>query len=361
MASQLPIYLTGSYPKYGGPSAEDHLRAMLALVHNPLALGGGEWRIPQEDNWVVWQSREIHRELTGSSTLAMEGNRYADFAIRLLKGTVLTAVTKPTVPVDKPRLHYGDWALQDRKVVEAVIKQRQIDATFMRGAPSAFGLSFFSGVITHLELLERRLAEELRKMLTPDKLSATIVQFELPAELALIAYAPGQEAKRKLVQKFVQSIERVIRQLPKGTRIAFHLCWGDLKHRAVVPKPLQSLESIVLLMNGLLALPVWQQGWQLAAIHTPHCDGKNAPAEGPQTYRTFKQLEIPANLDFWMALGILHPKLSLERTTNLTGTLRELLRAQGVQHFALATPCGNARASRNELERVYGIAQEVRV
>lgn len=346
-------WLCGSYPLDNNTSPTAHINAMLELAPNIVALGGGEHR-KEEENWVVPVARDTHERLTGFTLSKNSGLQYWHYPLRTLRGLILA----PRVALrlrsgTQPVLPYVAWANEDHATITAITnnKKGKAAALTMRGVPSAKALQFFSGITGHLKMFEKLLAEQISTM------KADIIQLELPAELALISLAPSP-IKNAVTKRLAASIERTIRQTPKGTRFAMHLCWGDLGHRPFVPKPFQSHINAVKLINAISSLSVWNDGWQLHTIHVPFCDGDNPPSQDKEEYKAYDEL-LPLPKDTMFALGILHASQDTKATRKTADTLMNILRKRGLTQFALAAPCGFGRTPLKDVQHMCAVAEEV--
>jgi hypothetical protein len=152
--------------------------------------------------------------------------------------------------------------------------------------------------------------------------------------------------------------ERIIRKSPPGSRFAFHLCWGDLRGRPFVPKWLQRDSTKVKLMNAITKMSVWMQGWKLAAIHDPCCDGKHPPKQQTEDYTDYNALAaFPMSTLY--ALGIMHDSLTVDEIVEVGKILIRKGWKAGVRKFAIAAPCGDSRKEEGHVVRQYDKAQKV--
>lgn len=313
---------------------------------------GGEWRQHPEDgeeNWLVPICRKIFKKLSLWPITANNGLKYWHYPVRKLLGFFLAPIIWMRAAFGSmPALPYAQWAAEDGPYIDAV----RGNAHRMRGMPTAKALKLFSGLPLLGGFMERRVAEQARFILEADP--ETVISFELPAELAFVSVPFG---KQKIARRMTKSLEKIIRQCPKGTRFAFHLCWGDLNHKPFVPKRAQSNRSKVALITELVLMKIWQEGWVLFAIHDPMCDGKNYPSEDAASYADYDDLpEFPQGVIY--ALGLLKAGFSTDRTVYVARMLQYKLEQKGITRFDLAPPCGDARTPEAHLENHWQIGRE---
>lgn len=323
---------------------------MVALTSGQLAtLTGGEHRKDEKD-WVVPVTRQIFRAL--SLVASPNGSQYWHYVVRKLLGFVLFLVIFVRVKMGKmPRLPYGTWAGEDRRIIRAA----DPNARPMRGMPTPKALKFFSGIPLFGRYFERLVADQIREIVEANP--ETVIQFELPAELAFTSAPIGSWWQRRIARRMAASLERVIRQSPRGTQYAFHLCWGDLNNRPFVPKFLQSNMAKVFLINAIAELSVWNEGWTLFAIHDPLCDGVNDPATDERYYNAYWALvSLPEGTRY--VLGVLRAGFSARQTHRVALILTERLEDK-VKLFALAPPCGDERKPLEKVEEQYTTGREV--
>lgn len=376
------IYPTGSVPiedvpednPEGRAHAEERARGFMYenIGADACVLGGGEGRFgtrgkrpkydePGEQSWVVGLvvviSRALHIPLIGFRT-------YGQNALHILLGALIPYYV-PFVALGiwkLPQLPYAKWALEDRQDFDDKYKDRRRNgARFMRGISSAWALKIFSGAIwLPLRMFERRIIANLREILT--KYPDTVIQFELPLELAAGIRIPMPRWLRKLIYRgFLRSVARIIRATPAGTSFAFHLCWGDLGGKPVVPASRQKVMAKIDLINAIMTMPVWDD-WDLYAIHEPYGSGEDKPAI---TKRELKKIArhlhvLPEHLRgvIW-ALGVLHIDSESDETLELVQKLIRVLAAKGIHVFAIATPCGMGRMDEEKAKTLIRRGREV--
>lgn len=328
---------------------------MIELTDGKLiALPSGELR-PEEEDWLVPVTSQIFNALA-PRPWALSGKRYGHFPLRKLLGYVLSPAIAWNIKRGKmPYLPHAKWAAEDSRAIRAVKEATGCTMPAMRGMPTATAWKFFSGIPGFKWLFEKRVVQAVRAILKDDP--STVIQFELPAELAFTSMPPWRDGRAKMTRRMAASIERIIRELPKGSRIAFHLCWGDLRRRPFVQKWMQRNANKVLLINALLELGVWQEGWNLFAVHDPLCDGRNVPSLNAAAYNAYDELlQFPDGTIY--AVGALHHQFDAESTTEVARLLETKLTGKGVEQMALAPPCGDGRKSLEEVLEQWRIGLE---
>jgi len=348
------IYSSGSYFHKPGAEPVAVIGDMLSIA-GPLLqfVTGGEHR-PEQKNWVVPKATEIYRSTGLPKLKSTNGEKYhPDFEVRMVNAIVFRRRVKAAIANNKlPKLSYADWAGEDHEIILEALQAAGITAEEMHGMPSPRALNTFSGLIfKYLKKFEDLVSEQVNSMLKRN--SKTVIQFELPPEMAFASVLSEKKTARLL-----EIFERIVRKSPKGSRFAFHLCWGDLRGRPFVPKWLQRDSTKVNIMNAIVKMSVWKQGWKLAAIHDPCCDGKHPPKQQTREYASYDKLAaFPPGVLY--ALGILHDSLTVDEIVEVGKILTRKGWKVGIRKFAVAAPCGDGRKAEAHVVRQYKKAQEV--
>jgi hypothetical protein len=364
-AMSVRLWKPGSYRSCSDTEGKPDPYATLTKVvrdtaDNTRTLTGGEHR-KREQPWVVPYCTDVLNALISPFSVGKENGtkRYRDFFGRLGLVILLFPLVLWNAARGKiPALPWAEWTAEDYITFNEVQSATGSKAIYMRGIPSPRALTLFSGVFLlgllvpgFLRRFEKRVGGELEKILAKDP--KIVIQFELPAELAMTS-TPIPGVKRLIAWLMMRMFTRLIkRSTPKGTRIAFHLCWGDLDGHPFVPLWLQSNRSKVVLMRAIRSMRVWRSGWELFEIHDPHCDGKNPPKMDEASYRAYNKLWSlfrRRQSDFTYALGILHVGRSTEEIVNIGKILISKAWEAGIRDFDIATPCGEARKSQEEVD-----------
>jgi hypothetical protein len=275
---------------------------------------------------------------------------------RKLLGYVMFPVIAIRVGLGKtPALPHDEWAREDSAHIKEVEQITGHTAQKMRGMPTAKAFKFFSGMPLFSRLFEQMVANTAANIVLADP--EIIIQFELPAELSFTTTPLGENRRKAVARRMAVSLERIIRRLPPGTKVAFHLCYGDLNRREFIPTWLQSNAAKVILVNAITGLSVWQEGWELAVIHDPLCDGRHDPKESAADYAAYDNLAtIPAGALY--AVGTLRAGFTVAQTTRVARIFEAKLAAAGGTRIALAPPCGDGRKPIDEVEKQYRIGCE---
>jgi len=320
----------------------------------PVFTGGECRRDPadSEKDWLVGVCYNIFSSLSLITTKTIEGRKYWHFVVRKFLGLLLAPLIWMRVWTGAmPALPYYRWHTEDSPDIDAV----RGDARKMRGIPTAKALKFFSGLPLLGTFMERRVADQVRRILEDDP--ETVIDFELPAELAFVSLSILPPFKRWTARRMAKSLDRIIRQSPKGSRFAFHLCWGDLNHKPFVPKRLQSNKSKVILITEIVLLSVWIEGWQLFAIHDPMCDGDNYASDKEKDYTAYDRLpHFPPGVIY--ALGLLKSGMDVATAVSIARFMAKKLKRKEITDFCLAPPCGDARTPSAEVDEHWRIGRE---
>lgn len=360
--------LAGLWNTGSAPGTEEEARNFLYdhVGDHACVLGGGEWR-RKERSWVIGIitdiSRALHIPLIGVEN-------YLQNALHIVLGVLMGLIYMPMLYLGLwhlPPLPYDVWAIQDHENFMAR-RGRQQGAYFMRGVSSAWALKIFSGAIwVPVRWFEAQIVGNIKAILAehPD----TVIQFELPLELAAGTRFPLPRWLRKRIYRaFLNSVIRIIQQLPEGTRIAFHLCWGDLGGHPVVPKHRQDIMAKIDMINIIVGLELWKK-WILHGIHEPYGDGDHVPTVTDDQLRLiekhlFEDLpdqQLPEYLQgvIW-ALGILNVNGKKPETILLAQRLIRVLLAKGISAFAFAAACGLGRLEVEEAIALCKLGIEVK-
>lgn len=353
------LFSSGSYKAVPDDEAPDRRSTLEKFAQrtggHAVAFTGGEWRRAPKDSeqdWLVGVCYNIFSALTFVSSKSIEGRKYWHFVVRKLLGLLLAPLIWVRVAMGAmPELPYSRWHQEDSPDIDAV----RGEARKMRGIPTAKALKFFSGLPLLGKFMERRVADQVCRILEDDP--ETVIDFELPAELAFVSLSFFSPLKRWTARRMARSLERVIRQCPKGAQFAFHLCWGDLNHKPFVPKALQSNKSKVILITEIALLDVWSEGWRLFAFHDPMCDGTHYASHKEEDYAAYDNLpEFPPGVIY--ALGILKAGDDTDNIVSIAQFMAKKLRRKGISQFCLAPPCGDARTPDKEVEAHWQLGRD---
>lgn len=215
------------------------------------------------------------------------------------------------------------------------------DLAFQVGIPgpldvafASFGFNPFSA-LRHVKPFEDATISEIRRI--HDVAGAEIVyQIEIPIELEVLLRMPA--ALRPVgVRWLARRILRVVGRSPEGTRWGFHICVGDMNHKAF--SQLKDSGPAVLLANTLARL--FPPDRKLEFIHVPFAHADVAPVTDADFYAPLTGLELPDNVRF--VAGFIH-----ETQDDATQTqIRGLIEAQVGGVVDVAAACGLGRRNRD--------------
>ncbi|HMI09734.1 MAG TPA: hypothetical protein VK497_05060 [Candidatus Saccharimonadales bacterium] len=340
-------YNVGSMPNVGNMGNPEVAEKFAAVnTPKPAVRGGGEVR-PGERSWVVYIAQAIARAVGISEPDESYGTKYRHYAGRALRGLWhWRRINRRIADGHLPNLGYAKWAEEDYENFKASEKSKPTGARFMRGIATAWAIKLFSGVILfNQKKFEEKIVQDAKEILALRKPGdpEIVLQFELPLEMALGALLPMPNwLRQKFYGLFLRSIERIILQLPEGTAFAFHLCWGDLGGRALVPRWLQAVGAKIAMVNAITALPLWEN-YRLFAIHDPFGDGRHAPRVTWWTRWRYARRLNPLPEGVLYAFGIVHRNLRASKIAQIANALADVLEKKGAAAFALSTPCGMGR------------------
>ena len=179
----------------------------------------------------------------------------------------------------------------------------------------------------------------------------TLFQIEVPVELVLLAKAPGA-TRPGLARVLARTVTGLAAATPEGTRLAVHLCLGDMNNRAF--GTMTDVTPLVLLANAILGS--WPEGRQLDLLHAPFAAADRPAATEPAFYAPLADLSLPAAVRF--AAGFAHEAQSLPDQRRIRDMIEDLLGRTTV----MAAACGLGRRSdagaRAVLERTAELCEQ---
>ena len=344
---EVGFWLTGSLPPdLGYEGVQPFLRKHLRPGPNDVLTGGEV--LPPEQVWIVPYSNEL-ATAAGLRNIERYSSKVWHFAVRLAKG--LRSNRHMTLD-DVPPMHMAECMSQCHPLFE---QQGYQGTTYKVEFYSPVAHKMFSGALyVDIRHLEDRTVDELWKIhkeLGEEKYRQIKVQLSVPFEFWADALKfEGMEKRTAHYAKQLESLGRVIKRAPNGTRFAFHICYGDLGGKPAVPKWRQRTLAKIAMINAILDMPVWKLNrWILDTIHEPFGDGKRAPRKLSKKvldlYREHLH-NFPDGTAY--AIGILHERYRISRFPRLAGDitrLQSILRTKGVRRFYLSTHCGLGRKS----------------
>lgn len=344
-------YFVGSLPPKLA-NARTALQFQRDRTGRALCFVGGEVR-PKEQDWVANTCREIAQAVGVPSAKVLRGSRYLDYGPRMGLGRIATRRIGRNIAAGKlPTLQYGEFAVEDRQIFDGMEAGSPTGARFVRSIGSPLAYLHFSGVPSvYLPAFEDLMIQANKVALeSPDGSSDTVLQAELPWEMAIgVLTHTSYDGYYASYAESLQSTERVIRATPLGTWIAFHpVCWGDLGGKPLVPPALQSPLAKIAMINAVLDMSVWREGWNLFSIHDSFGDGRHAPRLSQEVIDLYRgKLEVdklPARTIY--VIGAASQHASAEETQDLVERFAPVLNQDGVdREVGIATSCGMGRTS----------------
>ena len=325
----------------------------------PLNYTGGEVRRSEHD-WVAVTCRQIARALKVPTAALLTGTNYLHYPVRLGAGAIASPLVSYRINHGYlPPLRYADWAIQDFETFERLEREagKPSGAQFWRstGTPKAY--QTFSGVVGHLDAFEDLMIVANKKIL--DKHPEVALQFDMPTELAMgqVRYTEYDD----LYNFYVGSLKpagRVIRATPVGTGFVFHAtCEGDLGGKPLLPAWRRSPVADVAMINAISAMPEWQEGWNLLAVHDSFGNGKQLPQIAVSTVKLYEDLLQPPPEGTVFGMGIVQPDISVRQIEALAKDFRPMLERKGVTRGAIGNFCGMGRETLAEAKLCIGNMQ----
>lgn len=337
-------HLVGSLP---GESAQ------VAMTHAMERLGPWLRTLPDGEtgerrNWIIniVESLRAHPDLE----IAKEGD-WSDYdavpRFRVRKGHHLYGAS----------LDFGHVpaAAASMAVFESLkVKYSRNDLLFQVGTPGDLDMAMFSmgmpAALRHRRAFTEATLNEVRQINAAADGQA-VFQIEVPAELVLVARAPGpaQPASARLVGGQVAALAS---GSAPGTRFGIHLCLGDMNHRAL--GKMTDATPLVLLANAIAR--AWPEGRPLEFVHAPFAAAEIPPPLSEDFYAPLRQLQLGTGVRF--IAGIAHESQPLPDQQRLRSIVD---RAVG-SPVDISTSCGLGRrdetAALAALDRIAALCQD---
>lgn len=277
------------------------------------------------------------------------GQKYTDYVARTVIGSLSyrrarTAAANGALP----ELGYARQARTEHGTLERIASGLQAQPPIMVGVPTPLALRLFSGLVAPVPAIDEALLAEIQEILWHDR--RTVIQFELPVETLLAMIWMPRHRREKFMAKLVEPLRQLLIQLPQGSRIAFHLCWGDLRGKQIVPRLLQSNHGKVYLTNAIVGMNLWKLH-ELVAIHDP--GGRT----GKLSLRAYRRLRrFPDQAIF--AIGALSPTMTIGQLLSRYNDVRKAV-SGAVRRTALAYSCGTGRLTITQAKAMYATAHGI--
>ncbi|KAL8713747.1 MAG: hypothetical protein Q9220_002273 [cf. Caloplaca sp. 1 TL-2023] len=203
-------------------------------------------------------------------------------------------------------------------------------------------------------LYETRIKESVSRICSSIPHSELVIQWDICFELIALEYERGHLAvderyKAHHIPAPVQkgAVERVVNvceAVPRSVEVAFHLCYGDLKHKHFVEP--ESTATMVDLANAIITAisPSHTIKW----IHMP------VPKDRKDTEYFTPLQDLKLSKETQLYLGLIHAH-------DEAGTRERITTAQRVYGgpFGVATECGMGRTPVEELDSIFEISRAV--
>jgi hypothetical protein len=339
------VLMIGSVPGAGSPEVFSRL---LALLPGRLqAVPDGE--TGERLNYVGWQLQ-----------------RFPPVARRIeLGGTPLPESGPPTFSLeDIEPTAYDDAALSSYADFIRLRQQNIIppDVRFQIGLPSPYNV-----LRAHLKfevanaiepLYEQRVAESIDRIVGNIPHDDFVIQWDLCFEIMALEFEKGRLADKwhqpyftaPVLQGLVDRIVRLCERMPEDVNIAFHLCYGDLRHKHFIEP--EDTALLVEFANALLEREAI--GPRTRWIHLP-VPKERADAE---YYTPLADLKLNSS-----GSGTKPPLLylGLVHASDETGTRKRIdtARSSIPFNFGISTECGLGRTSDGDIDSILKICKDV--
>lgn len=329
---QRHAHLVGSL---AGDDAEEAMRLALDVLGPTLrSLPDGE--TGERRNWIlhIEDALRTHPDLE----LAKDGD-WSDYdktpQLKVRKGHKLFGTN----------LDFGHvrYAQESRPVFERLRSAAGLPGlSFMVGIPGDLDMAMFTlgpaGVLRHRNAFAEATVSSIRRI--HEQQGADVVfQIEVPAELVLLARAPGP-AQPALAAVLARGITAVATGAPAGARFGVHLCLGDMNHKAF--GHMTDVAPLVHLANAIVSR--WPSGRPLEFVHAPFAGADVPPSTDPAFYAPLSRLRLPSRTRF--AAGFAHEKQGLPEQRRI----RDLIDGHVGSAVDVAAACGLGRRTRPDAE-----------
>lgn len=233
-------------------------------------------------------------------------------------------------------------------------KAQHDDLLFQVGTPGDFDMAMFTlgpaAALRHRRAFTEATVSEVRQV---NALAAgeVVFQIEVPAELVLLARAPGP-GQPALARLLGGRIAALAAGTALGTRFGIHLCLGDMNHRALAK--MADATPLVLLSNAIAK--AWPTGRRLDFVHAPFAAAADPPPRDEAFYAPLARLALPGDVRF--VAGIAHEDQPLADQQRIRSIID---RATG-RAVDISTSCGLGRrtpeAAMAALDRIADLCRD---
>lgn len=349
------IYLTGSWPCDGyriDPDAAGQ-ETVAPLMKEPLALAAGH--LAYLGDGEPWRGYMIYIPESLKHEPALKVARTGGWTS--IRDRTVIARRRPwcRLPALDPHLRYSRFAERSMPVLARLRQEyRARDLALLAGIPSPLTVSVLTfgipGPLGCHRAVRRATAREIASIgrLGRD----AVIQLELCAETIAMCTMPGA-AQPAAARLLAVSTLKLARQIPPGTRIALHLCFGALRGKSQVTPP-PSLAPLVSLVNALTAR--WPEDQPLEVVHLPLVALRTGISLDPAYYAPLRRLRLPRGTQ--LALGFVTSDQTEEELHAIFRLARQAV--PGGPPLRVAPPCGlrdeTPDSARKVVERAVSIA-----
>ncbi|KAI1271328.1 hypothetical protein F5Y07DRAFT_383164 [Xylaria sp. FL0933] len=207
-------------------------------------------------------------------------------------------------------------------------------------------------------LYEQRFGEAIDRIVAEIPHNDMVIQWDLCFEMTALEFERGRlhdtwhqayfKSAGGVLQGLVDRVVRLGERIPSDVKLAFHLCYGDLKHQHFIEPEDTSL--LVKLANALLARETL--GARTEWIHLPVPKERTDPGYFAPLVNL--KVDISGSKPPYIYLGVVH-------ANDEAGTKKRIETAQAIVPFpfGVATECGLGRTPAEEIESILRICKEV--
>ncbi|KAI0483824.1 hypothetical protein F4859DRAFT_529155 [Xylaria cf. heliscus] len=341
------VLMVGSVP--GASPAEVFLRLITALPGRLQALPDGE--TGERWNYIGWQLQRFppvaRRNELGGIPLLKSGSTLPTFTI---------ADIEPTAYDEAALSSYAEFKrLRNQNIIPSNIR-------FQISLPSPY--SVLTGhvkpeLINAIEpLYEQRFAETIDHIVTNIPHDDVVIQWDLCFEITALEFDQGRLLDTRhqpyfsspggLLQGLVDRVVRLCERIPEDVKLAFHLCYGDLRHKHFIEP--QDTSLLVQLANALLARETLHPRTEWIHLPVP----KQRTDSDYFSPLTGLKLDNSSSKPPYIYLGVVH-------ANDKAGTNKRIETAKATVPFpfGVATECGLGRTAPTEIDSILQICKEV--
>ncbi|MBI1376342.1 MAG: hypothetical protein GC157_02500 [Frankiales bacterium] len=212
------------------------------------------------------------------------------------------------------------------------------DVVFQVGTPGDTDMALFTlGPVAGLRQRRAFTEATLHEVRAVQRITGgkAVFQIEVPAELVLVAQAPGP-AQAALARVLGGRIAALAGGAAPGTRFGVHLCLGDMNHKAL--GRMGDAGPLVQLANAVAR--AWPAGRPLEFVHAPFAAADDPPPLDPAFYAPLSGLRLGPSTRF--VAGIAHEGQSLAEQLRLRTVVEDTVGSR----VDISTSCGLGRRER---------------